>query len=64
MPLRCPTVVILLLAAGVLVWLNLRPMGYEKELSLRPPDGLDPLTRGGFSGVGRCPAGWSATFTA
>lgn len=39
------TVVVLIFCAGILLWANLRPTGWERELSLKPPRELDPITR-------------------
>jgi hypothetical protein len=43
-----PTVIILTLVGGVLLWLNLQPTKYQDLMNMLPPDDLDPITRALF----------------
>jgi hypothetical protein len=43
------TVVVLTLFAGGMLWLNLRPTGWESPLTWGPPDDLDPLSKAMYS---------------
>jgi hypothetical protein len=45
---RVPTSVVLTIVAGALIWANLRPIDWELQFDVNPPDGLDPITRAMF----------------
>jgi hypothetical protein len=42
------TAVLVVLFAGALLWVNLRPINWTKEFGIRPPDSLDSVARSMF----------------